>query len=387
MRSIRAQISLQNYAGPFFGFGLEQSEANGLMRPVLPILLAGLLALPVAAAAPQDRTEVARLQAEFRDEQARARRLRAEADEAAAEIANLERELGRLTAAVSADDRLISAQRTRLRELGQRESQIVARLAQARARQGRLLSALQMMSRKPPPPLLVPADEAVAAVRASILLRAIAPELQARAKALTDQQGELTRIRRLAALNSEQLFTTESAQGDRRGEIESLSARKTALQAVLRAEAVQAERAGRALEARLNALGAAVPPPETDAPAAVARLPAGRSRLTAPVEGAPSARFGRGSNGWRWSADQREARAPAAGRVVFAGPLSGWGQVVIVDLGPGWRAVIAGLDEVSVEAGTRVSDGQSLGRTAPEGEVWFELRRDERAIDPAPWLN
>ena len=357
------------------------------MRPLIAIAMVGLIALPVAAAAPQERGEVARLQAEFRDEQARARRLRAEADDAAAEIGTLERELGRLTAAVSADDQLIAAQRARLRELGQRESELVARLALARGRQARLLSALQMMSRKPPPPLLVPTDEAVDAVRASILLRAIAPELQSRAKALADQQAELTRIRRLAALNSEQLFTTESARGDRRGEIESLSARKAALQAVLRAEAVQAERAGRALEARLNALGAAVPAPETDAPTTVARLPAGRSRLTAPVEGAPSIRFGRGSNGWRWSANQLEARAPAAGRVVFAGPLSGWGQVVIVDLGPGWRAVIAGLDEVSVETGTRVSDGQAVGRTAPDGEVWVELRRDERAVDPAPWLN
>jgi septal ring factor EnvC (AmiA/AmiB activator) len=61
--------------------------------------------------------------------------------------------------------------------------------------------------------------------------------------------------------------------------------------------------------------------------------------------------------------------------------------VVIIDLGPGWRAVIAGLDAVSVETGTRVSDGQALGRTGADGEVWFELRRDERAIDPAPWLN
>jgi len=357
------------------------------MKSLLPILLAGLLALPVAAAAPQDRTEVARLQAEFRDEQARARRLRAEADEAAAEIAGLERALGRLTAAVNADDQLITAQRARLRELGLRETQLVARLAQARGRQARLLSALQMMSRKPPPPLLVPADEAVNAVRASILMRAIAPELQSRAKALADQQSELIRIRRLAALNSEQLFTTESARGDRRGEIESLSARKAALQAVLRAEAVQAERAGRALEARLEALGAAVPAAETDAPTAIARLPAGRSRLTAPVEGVPSTRFGRGSNGWRWRADRQEAHAPASGQVVFAGPLSGWGQVVIVDLGPGWRAVIAGLDEVSVTTGTRVSDGQSLGRTGADGEVWFELRRDERAVDPAPWLD
>lgn len=356
------------------------------MRPFLPVLLVGLLALPVAAA-PQEQGEIARLQAEFRDEQARSRRLRAEAEEAAGEIAGLERELGRLTAAVNADDQLITAQRTRLSELGRREARLVARLTQARGRQSRLLSALQMMSRKPPPPLLVPADQAVDAVRASILMRAIAPELQSRTKTLADQQSELIRIRRLAALNSEQLFTTESARGDRRAEIESLSARKIALQAVLRAEAVQAERASRALESRLRTLGAAAPPPETDSPATVARLPAGRSRLTPPVEGAPSTRFGRGSNGWRWRADRQEARAPASGQVVFAGALSGWGQVVIVDLGPGWRAVIAGLDEVTVTTGTRVSDGQSLGRTGDDGEVWFELRRDERAVDPAPWLN
>ncbi|RZJ32430.1 MAG: hypothetical protein EON86_20925, partial [Brevundimonas sp.] len=153
------------------------------MRPLLPLLLVGLIALPVAAAAPQEPGEVARLQAEFRDEQARARRLRTEADEAAAEIAGLERQLNRLTAAVSADDRLITAQRTRLRELGQREAALAAKLSAARGRQSRLLSALQMMSRKPPPPLLVPSDKAVDAVRASILMRAIAPDLQRRAKA------------------------------------------------------------------------------------------------------------------------------------------------------------------------------------------------------------
>jgi septal ring factor EnvC (AmiA/AmiB activator) len=357
------------------------------MRPLVLLLLASLIALPVAAAAPQERGEVARLQAEYRDELARARRLRAEAEEAAAEIADLERQLSRLTAAVDADDQVIAALRARLRELGQREAALAAKLAAARGRQARLLSALQMMSRKPPPPLLVPSDEAVDAVRASILMRAIAPELRARTQALVAEQTELTRIRRLAALNSERLFTTESARGDRRGEIEALSARKAALRSVLRAEAAQAERASRALEARLRTLGAAVPVAETDAPATVARLPAGRNRLTPPVTGAPSTRFGRGSAGWRWRADRDEARAPAAGQVVFAGPLSGWGEVVIIDLGPGWRAVIAGMEELSVTTGARVADGQTLGRTGTDGEVWFQLRRDERAIDPAPWLD
>ncbi|GAA0870681.1 hypothetical protein GCM10009116_25180 [Brevundimonas basaltis] len=356
------------------------------MRPAALALVFVLTALPVAAAAPQS-TEVARLQAEFRDERARASRLRAEAAEAATEIARLERELAALGSDVSAGDATIAAQRDRLRSLSQREAALVARLAQARGRQTRLLSALQMMSRRPPPPLLVPADKAVDTVRAAILMKAMAPELHARAEALADRQAEIVRIRRLAALNSEALFTAESEQGDRRARIEALTARQTRLRTVLRAEAETAGRAARALEARLRALGGPVPGPDADAVPATARRPAGREHLTPPVGGVPSVRFGGGSTGWRWRGDDIEARAPAAGRVAWTGPLSGWGQVIILDLGPGWRGVVSGLDEVSVETGDRVVDGQTLGRTGADGEIAFELRRDERPVDPAPWLR
>lgn len=359
------------------------------MRPLVLTLCLSLIALPVAAIAHQTPPagEVKRLQAEFRDERARALRLRQEATEATREIAGLEQQLTELRTAVGQDDAVIAGQRARLRELSLREAALVAQLSRARARQGRLLSALQMMSRRPPPPLLVPADKAIDTVRAAILMQTMAPALQARAQGLADRQAEVIRVRRLSALNSEQLFTTESARGDRRAEVEALTARKTALEAVLRAEAEGAERATRVLEARLRSLGAAVPPAGTEVEPAAARLPAGRSRLTSPVEGAPSRRFGQGSSGWSWRADGAEIRAPAAGRVAFAGPLSGWGQVVILDLGPGWRVVISGLDEVTVEAGAGVADGQTLGRTGADGETAFELRRDERPIDPAPWLQ
>jgi len=359
------------------------------MRAPVLIFCLCLAALPAAAIARQTPAtgEVGRLQAEFRDERTRALRLRQEAAEATREIAALERQLSELRAAVGQDDAVIAGQRARLRELTARETALVAQLSRARGRQGRLLSALQMMSRRPPPPLLAPADKAVDTVRAAILMRAMAPALQAQAQGLTDRQAEIIRVRRLSALNSERLFTTESARGDRRAGIEALTGRKAALQAVLRAEAEGAERAARVLEARLRSLGAAIPPPGDEAEPAAARLPAGRSRLTAPVEGAPSRRFGQGSSGWTWRADAVEIRAPAAGRVAFAGPLSGWGQVVILDLGPGWRAVISGLEEVSVEAGAAVADGQALGRTGDDGEAAFELRHDERPIDPAPWLR
>jgi len=360
------------------------------MRRAPLILLFVLTALPVAAAAPQSappQAEIDRLQAEFRDERARALRLRAEAAEAATEIARLEREMAALGADVAAGDATIAAQRARLRALSDREAALVAQLSQARGRQARLLSALQMMSRRPPPPLLTPADKAVDTVRAAILMKAVAPDLQARARVLADRQAGIVRVRRLAALNSEALFTAESEQGDRRARAEALSARQTRLRAVLRAEAETAERAARALEARLRALGGAVPGPDADAAPATARRPAGRDRLTPPVDGVPSVRFGQGSSGWRWRGDDMAARAPAAGEVAWTGPLSGWGQVVILDLGPGWRAVISGLEETTVRTGDRVADGQSLGRTGPDGEIGFDLRREERPVDPAPWLG
>ena len=355
------------------------------MRPLLPILILALAAGP-AVGRQSGGSEVRRLEAEYRDEAVRAGRLRAEAAAAGREIAGLEARLAALRAETDDGDARMQAQRARLNELTRREAAIVAELTQERGRQGRMLSALQMMSRRPPPPLLIPAEEAVDTVRAAILLKAMAPQIETRVRTLRARQDELVRIRRLAVLSSEALLTAESAQGDRLAEIESLGARRTALAAVLKAEATEAERAARVLEARIRALGGDTAVP--DAPAEAAQsLPAGRTRLTRPLAGEPAQRFGGGSSGWRWRADRRMAGAPAAGRVAYAGPLAGWGQVVILDLGPGWRAVVAGLDDLTVAAGSRVEEGQALGRSGSDGEVYFELRRDERPIDPAPWLS
>ncbi|GLK49112.1 membrane protein [Brevundimonas intermedia] len=349
-------------------------------------LLTGLVLAAPAAGRQAPESELARIQAEYRDEAVRARRLRADAEAAKDELAQLERRLAGLRADEQTDDRQIEDQRARLQQLSAREAELVANLARERGAQGRLLSALQMMSRRPPPPLLVPADKAIDTVRASILLKAMTPDLEKRAKALAARQAEIMRIRRLAVLSSERLLTTESAQGDRRAEIEGLTARKTALTAVLNAEARTAERAARVLEGRIRELGGAVPAAATTE-AEPSRLPAGRSRLSAPVQGAPSQTWGAGTSGWRWRADRAAVVAPADAKVAYAGPLTGWGQVVILDLGPGWRAVIAGLESVEVAPDARVADGQTLGRSGPDGDVYFELRREERPIDPGPWLR
>lgn len=353
---------------------------------VSTLLLTALAVAPAASGLQAPESELARLQAEFRDETARARRLRADADAARDELARLERRLASLRAEAATGDGRIEVQRARLAQLSRQEATLVAEMARERGAQTRLLSALQMMSRRPPPPLLIPADKAVDTVRAAILLKAMTPDLQARAATLKARQDEIMRVRRLAVLSSEQLLTSESEQGDLRGEIQSLSDRKSALSAVLGAEARAAERAAGVLERRIRDLGGAVPTTVAAAPA-TAPLPAGRGRLTPPIKTDPSQTYGEGASGWRWRADRAVVAAPAEAKVAYAGPLSGWRQVVILDLGPGWRAVIAGLETLDVQADARVADGQALGRTGPDGDVYFELRRDERPIDPAPWLR
>lgn len=365
------------------------------MRAVRPLILS-LAVLATAPAAVGQRAdapsqELERLRTEHREEQLRARRLRADAEDAAEEVARLDQDLRRLEQDDAGDTTAINAQRARLAELGEREAALLARLSGERARQGRLLSALQMMSREPPPPLLIPADRAVDTVRAAILMQAMAPGLRQRADALLEQQAEIHRIRRRAALASEALFTAESAQMDRRAQIETMRARRRELAVILRADADRADRAARALEARIEALGGTARALEAGAVrTAAAASPGGRDRLTAPLEGPPATRYSSASRGWTWRADgEAEVRAPMDAVVEHAGPLDGWGEVVILELSPGWRAVIAGLGAPAVGTGDRIADGEVLGRLpqGAEARLYFELRKDNRPVDPSRWLE
>jgi septal ring factor EnvC (AmiA/AmiB activator) len=79
--------------------------------------------------------------------------------------------------------------------------------------------------------------------------------------------------------------------------------------------------------------------------------------------------------------------APTAGVVEYAEPLKGWGLVVILRLGGGYRMVLAGLDATTAAAGQAVRQGQPVGRMAQGGELYLEIRRSGELADPARWLK
>lgn len=75
--------------------------------------------------------------------------------------------------------------------------------------------------------------------------------------------------------------------------------------------------------------------------------------------------------------------APAAGRVVFAGPYRGYGQIVIIEHGDGWTSLVTGLARSDVEAGEDLVGGAPIG-VAGSGRptVSLELRHRGEAVNP-----
>jgi septal ring factor EnvC (AmiA/AmiB activator) len=253
----------------------------------------------------------------------------------------------------------IAAQRQRLSQLAQREQVLTRDLAAARGRLARLLGALQLYRRDPPPALLVRSSDARDAVRAAILIRAMTPALQERAAALSGRTREIAALRRQAAAASEDLFTAESRAAERRNRI-----------------------VGALMEA------AELAPPQGDS------LP----RLQVPARAALARRFGEtlGAGGrsdgvFLRTAARAPVVAPANASVVFAGPVKGWGLVLILRVNGAYHLVLAGLEQVSASPGQSVAAGTTVGNMPDGGksalDLYIEVRQNGVPVDPARWMT
>jgi septal ring factor EnvC (AmiA/AmiB activator) len=80
--------------------------------------------------------------------------------------------------------------------------------------------------------------------------------------------------------------------------------------------------------------------------------------------------------------------APAAGRVVFAGPYRGYGRIVILEHEGGWTSLVTGLARIDVEVGAELLGGAPLGIAAQRRPlITLELRRAGEAVNPLEFLG
>jgi septal ring factor EnvC (AmiA/AmiB activator) len=255
-------------------------------------------------------------------------------------------------------------ERERLERLNVEETTLQAEQGRNLNQLAKLLSVLERLKRDPPPALLVSPRDAKDAVRAAILVKAMTPELQRRAQAYAVEAAEIARQRRLAAIQSEALFTDDSEQAEHA--------------AGLRGSVAPGADAAR----RAAQEGPVTPPQALLAPA---------SGPVAHRFGAPLAGGGR-ANGLTILTDRSaQVRSPDAARVQYVGPIKGWGVILILRLAGGYHLVLAGLDRTSVEVGQSVAAGAPVGWMPDSrqsyAELYLEVREHGVPVDPARWMK
>jgi murein hydrolase activator len=208
--------------------------------------------------------------------------------------------------------------------------------------------------------------------------------------ALAEQEKALEQLH---VAKQERLAQLQSGRAQRQIALTNLQTEaRSRVASLTRLRAQQAD-----LERLLRELARAVPPSApVDEGSGFGRL---RGRLEWPVAGKVVASFGETrASGVDWDgmvvATERSApvRAVAAGRVIYADWLPGLGLLTIVDHGSGYLSLYGYNEQLRRSAGEAVAAGDVIAAAGdtggrPEPQLYFEIRRGGKPIDPLPWFR
>lgn len=401
------------------------------MRPgfaMMGALLAGTLAAATSAQITnglddpaQTRRDLAAAQAQANQARARAENLERGARQASAAADKAAKEAAAMAARIQEAEAQIQADEAHIRLIARQQADLRAQLAQRQKPLVELTGALQRLSRRPPLVALLRPGSLADSVHTRALLESMLPQVQRRTAAL---RGELARARALQeqAKAAEQARQGEIAQwNQRRRDLGLMEARqrqaareanggasREAERALALAEKardlgglVQGLEEAAALRDRLATLpGPVLRPIPGQMVSESAYLPSPSPTLTdlpdflLPVAGRLVSGFGDASRGTAARGitlavrAQAQVVAPSAGRIAFAGPFSGYGQIVIIDHPGGFTSLITGLASLSAQVGDNVVAGSPLGAAGPgRPQITLELRRDGKVVNPLDQLR
>jgi septal ring factor EnvC (AmiA/AmiB activator) len=123
-----------------------------------------------------------------------------------------------------------------------------------------------------------------------------------------------------------------------------------------------------------------------------------KGKMPLPVKGRVRHAFGQSRTeglrwqGWLIDAERgSEVQSIAYGRVAYSDWLRGYGLLMIIDHGDGFMSLYANNESLLFEVGDWIEPGSSIstvGASPVYGDgLYFEIRKDGKAMDPAVWLN
>lgn len=400
---------------------------------MIRLLALVLLCLPGLVLAAGER-EKARLES-VREQRATLERKLQQSESSRAETADQLRDTDKAISAVGRRLRSLTEERAVARaELAERERELKQVERQTAARQAQLARLLRHQFRPHETDALVvllAGDDPNVAARDRYFQALLS---RAQAELITGLRHDAAETRRLAEVVQQRSGKLAELAQREENERATLSQRQQERQAVLGkiSGQIKAQRreidtlkqneqrlgnliaalAKRAVKPQLPAKSPVAPRPlgkgEPAAPPAVSVEPSNasgafaklRGKLLRPVKGITTGRFGArrddGQSTWKGlfisAAEGTEVRAVAAGVVVFADWLRGYGNLLIIDHGDNFLSIYGNNQALLADAGQKIGAGATVATVGtsggqPESGLYFELRHQGRAFDPLKWLN
>lgn len=381
---------------------------------LLPILLL-LLMLPLAGTADQRpqtseeaRQRLSQVQAQMRELRALLEKKRGEQGRLQAELRRQDRRIASLSRELRDIDRsLARLSRTLQRKRRERRDQLAV-LERHRQALADLLRTAHRMGNQEGLELLFNQEDPSRLGRMLAYYRYFNEARLARIHAINEALADLRAIEAEIGRKQEAL---RARREERKAALDRLKQARADRQKTLKALTREIRRHGQTLEhlaedeEQLQELIASINEALADIPPMIGQqdpFPRLRGRLRLPVQGQVLARYGdrrKGTRGqMRWKGlvikapRGRAVQSVARGRVAFADWMRGLGLLVIVDHGDGFLSLYGHNEALFVEPGDWIEAGDVIATIgdsggAPRPELYFELRRAGKPIDPAPWFG
>ncbi len=366
--------------------------------------------------------------------QAEQEALQATRDALRSEQEELRQRLVSLAQTYQANEQRLLALAERLQAVRAEKDEKAAYLERRRGELGNLADAMIRFRRLPPQAWIAMPGDIHSAVRTGMVLRQLTLYLHQEAAELRQALDALFQLEQAETRASQQLQNEQRQLNATRQKVEATIAERQTLEQQLQSNLAVKQEMAAQLARRAASIGellaglddtpkadrfAGITPKrkpsirdqdmqEVDSRLELASLPdetpqrsTRETRFILPAQGRVIRRFGVPTDvpGETLQGLDVEVRskaqvvAPADGEVVYTGLFRDYGQIVILRHQDQFHSLLAGLSEVSVVHGQRVSQGEPVAQAAHETDgrlvttLYVELRKNAKPIDPAPWFS
>jgi septal ring factor EnvC (AmiA/AmiB activator) len=381
-------------------------------RLALPALLLALAAAPAPAAQENARNQQAQAQQKLSEVRSRMEALAKQQADTAARRDSANAALARQANAVSAAARTLretearlAAKQHDLEQLQQQRADLQKDLDGQHAAIAELLRAAYALGQGSDLRVLLGDDDVARVARALAYSRYFQQDRLQRVHKL---MGDLARLQELEAQITAEQQALQAARDQREQQARQLEQQRAAQQKLYAQIDAQYKDQGQRLaelkqnEQSLNQLVDKLQKAIEEAQREAER--AARANPAAPGKGGGGANI-RGNLPWPAPGTVRsygngvliasprgsEVHAVARGRVVYANFLRGYGMLIILNHGDGWLSMYGNNESLLHGVGDQVEAGQAVGTasavTGANTGVYFELRQNNKPVDPRTWLS